>query len=54
MKWVWIIAGRVFVLLMFVGMFVVDIFILPVLLLYRLFKSILGRLYMPKSKRNIL
>ena len=32
MKWFWIIAGRVFVLLMFVGMFLVDLLIFPVLL----------------------
>ncbi len=47
MKWFWIIAGRFFVLLMFVGMFLVDIVILPVFLPYRLFKSRFNRLHTP-------
>ena len=43
MKWLWIIAGRVFVLLMLVGVYAVIIFLFPVLL----FKSIFSRLHTP-------
>jgi|TARA_B110000263_G_C15212102_1_gene465763 hypothetical protein len=43
MKWLWIIAGLVFVFLIICTLFVVDIFLLTGLL----FKSIFGRLHTP-------